>query len=160
MTRQREQLKERLGKINLTNKRCIDWGSGAKPAARYLKHQQCKWLCLDKNKDIIQNYRDWRLPYKVVDIVDLQYRPTYDVAFCLEVLEHTLYPRTVISNIYGSLKKGGTLYLSVPFLFPIHADEDYWRFTEHGLRHLLKEFTEVEIEPLEEESGYWVEAVK
>jgi 2-polyprenyl-3-methyl-5-hydroxy-6-metoxy-1,4-benzoquinol methylase len=160
VTRQREQLKEKLGQITLKKKKCIDWGSGAKPAARYVQHSDCKWLCVDKNPDIVDNYRNWKLTYKVADIESLQYKPTYDVAFCLEVLEHTLYPRIVVSNIYGSLKKGGVLYLSVPFLFPIHAEEDYWRFTEHGLRHLLKEFSSVSIVSFEEECGYWVRAVK
>ena len=161
MTRQREQLKEKLGKIKLNKKKCIDWGSGAKPAARYLgEAKDCKWQCIDKNPDIVDNYKTWGLPYKVADIDNLQYEAIYDVAFCLEVLEHTLAPRMVVSNIYGSLKPGGKLYLSVPFLFPIHAEEDYWRFTEHGLRVILNQFKDVKIEAFENECGYWVEAAK
>lgn len=160
MTRQREQLKERLAKINLKGKKCIDWGSGAKPAARYVNASGCEWLCLDKNPDIIDNYRNWKLPYKVEDITAYQTEKKYDVAFCLEVLEHVLFPRLVINNVYDSLKSGGKLYLSVPFLFPIHSDEDYWRFTENGLRHLLVRFCSIKIEKLEDSSGYWVEAKK
>lgn len=156
---QREQLRAKLEAITLDNKKCIDWGSGAKPAAKYVKHTKCKWHCVDKNKDLVQQYKELKLKLEVKDIATYQPKG-FDVAFCLEVLEHTLYPRIIINNIYGSLKKGGKLYLSVPFLFEVHSDEDYWRFTKYGLEHLLKEFSEFTIESFENETGYWVEATK
>jgi SAM-dependent methyltransferase len=63
---------------------------------------------------------------------------TYDYVVCTEVLEHTLRPWDAVNEIYRILKRGGTLFLSVPFNFRIHGPlPDCWRFTEHGLQILL-----------------------
>jgi 2-polyprenyl-3-methyl-5-hydroxy-6-metoxy-1,4-benzoquinol methylase len=162
VTRQREQLKERLAKIELSGKRVVDWGSGAKPAMRYIQHENCHFTTIDKNPDIIPDRRGQE--HLVRDIASADLDDTliddFDVAFCLEVLEHTLDPQMVVTNIWLSLHRKGKLYLSVPFMFPIHSDEDYWRFTEHGLRYLLRNFSQVDIQPLGDLTGYWVEATK
>lgn len=158
---QREQLRAKLEAITIENKHCIDWGSGAKPAFKYVNHTNCYWLCLDKNKDLYGYYESIRLPYLVADIETwYDSEPYADICFCLEVLEHTLNPAKVIGNIHDTMVKGGKLYLSVPFLYPEHGDEDYWRFTKNGLKVLLKDFSEVNIEAFEGDSGYWVEATK
>lgn len=39
---------------------------------------------------------------------------TFDVVFCLEVLEHVQNPKRVIENIFKQLKEGGYLICSVP----------------------------------------------
>lgn len=162
MTRQREQLKEHLAKINLKDKRVVDWGSGAKPAMRYIQHENCHFTTIDKNPLIVQDRRGQEHLVRDIASADLDDKliDDFDVAFCLEVLEHTLDPQMVVTNIWLSLHRKGKLYLSVPFLFPIHAEEDYWRFTEHGLRYLLRDFKDIQVEELEGASGYWVEATK
>jgi SAM-dependent methyltransferase len=74
----------------------------------------------------------------------------YDYVVCTEVLEHTLQPFAAIQEIRRILKYGGFLFLSVPFNFRIHGPlPDCWRFTEHGLRALLQNFTILELNPLE-----------
>jgi SAM-dependent methyltransferase len=66
---------------------------------------------------------------------------SFDAVFLLEVLEHVATPDLAISEIYRVLAPGGVLVLSTPFLFEIHeAPHDYFRFTEHGLRLLLRGF--------------------
>jgi hypothetical protein len=66
--------------------------------------------------------------------------------FCTEVLEHTLQPFDAVRELHRILTPGGRLVLSVPFNFRIHGPlPDCWRFTEHGLRALLRDF---EIEEL------------
>jgi SAM-dependent methyltransferase len=71
----------------------------------------------------------------------------YDVVIFTEVLEHTLNPFAAINEIHRILKKGGVLVMTTPFNFRIHNPlPDCWRFSEHGLRELLKKFTSVEIE--------------
>lgn len=75
---------------------------------------------------------------------------TFDVIVCTEVLEHTLDPFAAINEIHRILKKGGKLLLSTPFDFRIHGPlPDCWRFTEHGLQALLKQYSSVKICPLE-----------
>jgi SAM-dependent methyltransferase len=65
----------------------------------------------------------------------LPFKPScFDTVLCTEVLEHTKKPFQVINEVTRVLKPGGTLILSVPFIYPLHeAPNDYWRFTPHGL---------------------------
>lgn len=74
----------------------------------------------------------------------------FDVVVCTEVLEHTLDPFAAVATLRRILKPGGVLCLSTPFNFRIHGPlPDCWRFSEHGLRALLKNFTIDELVPLE-----------
>ena len=46
------------------------------------------------------------------------------------------------------MKPGGVCILSTRFIYPYHADpQDYYRFTEDALAHLLRAFSHVEIHP-------------
>lgn len=63
---------------------------------------------------------------------------TADVALLFEVLEHIDAPERVLGEISRVLRPGGELYISVPFIYPIHdAPNDYWRFTRYGIERLL-----------------------
>jgi len=80
---------------------------------------------------------------------------TFDIVVCTEVLEHTLNPFSAVAEMYRMLKFNGTLLLSTPFDFRIHGPlPDCWRFTEHGLRALLAQFSRVDITPLENEGRF------
>lgn len=70
----------------------------------------------------------------------------YDIVVCSEVIEHLHSPHLAIDNIYKALKKGGKLIVTIPFMFPIHADPfDFVRYTKAGLRNLLKMFDSVDV---------------
>lgn len=74
----------------------------------------------------------------------------YDGVVCTEVLEHTRQPFDAVQNIFNILKPGGWAFISTPFNFRIHGPlPDCWRFTEHGLRELFKDFKIVELLSLE-----------
>lgn len=78
------------------------------------------------------------------------YSNSFGLVVCTEVIEHTLQPFDAIKEIHRVLKPGGILLLSTPFNFRIHGPlPDCWRFTEHGLRALLKEFEIIELTALE-----------
>ena len=63
-----------------------------------------------------------------------------DVVLVFEVLEHVTNPADVCAELARVLRNRGKLYLSTPFLYPIHdAPHDYQRLTIHGLRHLLNQ---------------------
>ncbi|MEO0596145.1 MAG: class I SAM-dependent methyltransferase [Chloroflexota bacterium] len=67
---------------------------------------------------------------------------------CLEVLEHCHTPQQVIDEFYRVLQPNGTLILTTRFIFPIHdAPHDYYRYTQYGLQHLMRDFSEVTIVP-------------
>jgi len=70
----------------------------------------------------------------------------YDIVVMTEVIEHVLNPFSAIDEIYRILKKNGLLLLTTPFNFRIHGPlPDCWRFTEYGLKILLKKFNEIVI---------------
>lgn len=79
----------------------------------------------------------------------------FDIVVCTEVLEHTLNPFLAIEEIFRILKQDGVLLMSTPFDFRIHGPlPDCWRFTEHGIRALLKEFDQIEINSLPNEDRF------
>lgn len=56
---------------------------------------------------------------------------SYDAAIMGELLEHTPDPLPVLKEAHRILKPGGTLLVTVPFMYPVHADpHDYGRYTE------------------------------
>lgn len=65
----------------------------------------------------------------------------YDTAFCLEVTEYLWDPVQALKNIRYFLKDGGDLYISFPFLYPLHPPTgmDYMRYTKYGVVKLLYE---------------------
>ncbi len=75
---------------------------------------------------------------------------TYDVVICMEVLEHTLQPFDAVKEIRRILKPGGLLLASTPLNFRVHGPaNDCFRFTEHGIKVLMKDFDDVNIRILE-----------
>jgi SAM-dependent methyltransferase len=73
----------------------------------------------------------------------------FDVVICAELLEHVPEPRRVVFEAARVLCPGGTLVITAPFLYPIHADPyDFGRYTDTYWRHVLSEagFVVVRIE--------------
>lgn len=78
-------------------------------------------------------------------VVDLEERAALsirDVQFahieCVSVLEHSRRPWLVAQNLELLLLTEGTLFLTVPFVWRVHAyPSDYWRFTLEGVRLLF-----------------------
>jgi len=92
-----------------------------------------RWLYLNLN------------PVTVPDIVaDGAHMPlasgAIDTVVCLETLEHVNDPQLVICEMARVLHDGGTLLLSVPFLYRIHAaPHDLWRFTEYQVQRMVQQ---------------------
>lgn len=64
----------------------------------------------------------------------------FDHIECLSVLEHSRRPWLLAANLQKLLVKGGTLYLSVPFVWRFHDyPSDYFRFTAEGVKSLFTE---------------------
>lgn len=144
----REDIRAYLESLTVSGE-VIDWGCGAKPVQKYVQGK-ANFHTIDSNSSVSPNV--------VADITEPIYMTQADHAFCMEVLEHVLYPQKVIDNIYSNLKKGGILHLSVPFMFPKHGEEDYWRFTDRGLIHLARKFQRAKVWEITD--GYLMEAVK
>jgi SAM-dependent methyltransferase len=92
-------------------------------------------------------------PPGAVDLLgDLERLPFADASLdgvvCTHVLEHLGDARTGFGEIARVVKPGGTVYVEVPFLFPLHPDPlDRHRWTLDGLRHELRAFEELEAGP-------------
>lgn len=153
----REGIREYLKDVRLKGL-VVDWGCGTKPINNYLASDPLfdyKFFGIDK------------LAHVGADLVANLCQPIFlkekaDMAFCLEVLEHVKEPTKVLENIYNNLKQGCPFYFSVPFLYPVHSEEDYWRFTDQGLRLLLEDagFEVIEILPTENNAGWVGKAIK
>lgn len=90
---------------------------------------------------------------------------TYDAIFCSGVLEHVDDCVGAVAECWRVLKPGGVFLLGVPFAQPLHrAPQDFWRFTEYGVRYLLRMFSVQDIRAIGSDekapSAYWVRAVK
>jgi SAM-dependent methyltransferase len=63
-----------------------------------------------------------------------------DLVVCTQVLEHVPRPLQLLEECGRVLKPGGWLIVSAPFYWPLHEEpHDYFRYTRHGLEHLLRE---------------------
>ncbi|MBM3157990.1 MAG: class I SAM-dependent methyltransferase [Chloroflexi bacterium] len=81
-----------------------------------------------------------QLPHVQADVEHLPLKDiVFDTVVCLEVLEYAIHPQAALSEIRRVLKHDGKLILATPFLHRTDTSHDYWRFTEHSLRHLLAE---------------------
>ncbi|MFZ0608365.1 MAG: class I SAM-dependent methyltransferase [Xanthobacteraceae bacterium] len=72
-----------------------------------------------------------------------------DSVLLTEVLEHCPQPDEVLQEIARVMKPGGFLFLTVPFIWPIHTvPHDEYRYTPFALRRLLDEagFLDAKIE--------------
>lgn len=57
---------------------------------------------------------------------------------CLSVLEHSRKPWLLAANLQRLLPVGGTIFITVPFVWRVHNyPSDYWRFTADGLKALF-----------------------
>ena len=85
----------------------------------------------------------------------LPVRPnSLDWVLATEVLEHVPEPQLALTAVFESLRPGGRLALSVPFIHPVHeAPQDFRRWTQYGLARELAQagFSSVQITPL----GAW-----
>jgi SAM-dependent methyltransferase len=66
-----------------------------------------------------------------------------DGVLCSEVLEHVPAYQLALSEIARVLKPGGRLLITSPFLYLIHGEQDYWRFTPNGFKLLLREHFDI-----------------
>jgi SAM-dependent methyltransferase len=63
-----------------------------------------------------------------------------DTVLLTEVLEHCSDPARVLNEVSRVLRPGGSLFLTVPFIWPIHSlPQDEFRYTPFALRRLLEQ---------------------
>jgi predicted SAM-dependent methyltransferase len=124
---------ESFGKLvaESNNKDCLQIG------VRKARHAP-NWISVDlydRSDYIDYNY----------DIHDLKFEDEkFDVVVCNAILEHVENPARAIGELHRVLRKGGVIWVEVPFNQPYHpSPDDYWRVSLEGMRIWMKDFTEI-----------------
>lgn len=80
------------------------------------------------------------------DIHNLKFKNnTFDYIACIAILEHVEDPIKAVKELYRVLKKGGEIWIEIPFNQPYHpSPNDYWRVTPEGMKILMKQFQEID----------------
>lgn len=131
----------------------VDIGCGKKPYAAMTRGMVERHIGVD--------FPDTSHGLTDVDVVASAYHTTLadrmaDTVLCTTVLEHLEQPQDAIDEMLRILKPGGYVLLSAPLFWHLHEEpRDFFRYTKHGLRHLLETsgFEVVEVNPL---SGFIV----
>jgi ubiquinone/menaquinone biosynthesis C-methylase UbiE len=128
---------------SLAHGRVLEIGSGRNDYgedAYSLKHKfpsTCDFVQSDFNADF---------GHLVVDVTRMDFDAEFDAILCMSVLEHVDRFWEAIPRMQRALKPGGRLILSVPMSFPYHDEPaDYYRFTTHGVRYLLRDYSDAQI---------------
>ena len=122
----------------------LDVGCGQKPHRDLFpeiqNYQGIDFAAFSANKDFQsggpdvafpENYtRDWILPFPDC---------AFDHAAAFEVAEHHPRPDRLLSELVRIIQPGGFIYLSWPFIFPLHEEpHDHFRYTHHQMARLAE----------------------
>ena len=129
----------------------LDAGAGTAPYRELFAH--CEYLTADWSASVHPGARDADIVASLDELPVSDH--TFEAVLNTQVLEHVADPRKVASELFRVLVPGGRLWLTVPLTWPLHEEPyDFWRFTSHGLRHLL-EGAGFRVERLEPRGGYF-----
>lgn len=131
----RQQLVKYLGNVDVTGKRVLDIGSGDKSpykVTKWVKGKPSEYITLDVDESLD--------PVFVMDLnhsfdINLDHPIVSDYVFCLEVLEHCFDPVQAMTNLLYITRE--RLYLSTPFINPIHDNWDYLRYTDEWFEKVI-----------------------
>lgn len=134
------EIKKLASQINKENINILEIGCGGKSYKKFFPKSE--WITTDINETEDSD--------EIADVTQLRYeKNSFDVVFCISVLEHVFEYEKAISEMHRVLKKNGMLVLQMPFAYPIHdAPNDFWRFTSFSFKKILSAFTNVKIKPL------------
>ncbi|HEX6166563.1 MAG TPA: methyltransferase domain-containing protein [Acidimicrobiales bacterium] len=100
----------------------------------------------DASNEFVQSDIDATHGHLIVDVTTMDFQDEWDLILCVSVVEHLPDFWTAASRIHRSLRPGGRAVVVAPMCFPYHDEpHDYWRFTVHGVRHMLADFDRVDV---------------
>jgi ubiquinone/menaquinone biosynthesis C-methylase UbiE len=119
-----------------TGQALLDLGAGTKPYASLYE----PYFAASTSVDVDYSPHDIAGVDTIASADDLPFKDaSFDCVVCTEVLEHCRRPETVLGEISRVLRPGGRLFLTTPFLRPLHEmPHDYFRFTPSSLRDLAE----------------------
>ncbi len=116
--------------------RILDVGCGTKPYRELFLTSEYVGLEIDtpenrRNKNADFFYSGTEFPFQDQE---------FDVVITSQVLEHVFDPGAFAMEIHRVLKVGGTLLLTVPFIWEEHEQPyDFGRYSSFGIAHLLRQ---------------------
>lgn len=121
---------------------CVDVGSGNAIYKDVISEKVDEYIMVDKSSVHNHMFQTSKEKFIDADIKDLPFDDnSVDSIILTQVLEHIDEPHKAMSEVSRILKKDGVLILSVPFIYQAHATPyDYFRFSEYGLKNLLKDY--------------------
>lgn len=129
-----------------------DLGCGERPFESYILQYADSYVGVDWGSSQHESKADITADLNESVPVDDQ---VADTVISISVLEHLHSPLAMLKEAHRILRPGGTLLLQVPFMWHIHEEpHDYYRYTRHGLEHVLGQagFREIGIHAT---SGFW-----
>ncbi len=111
----------------------LDYGAGNSPWQDSLNYKTYK------RADILQNQKkniDIIIPFNgILPVPD----ESYDSILLMDVLEHIPNTDLALSEIFRMLRKDGSLFISLPFIYREHETPfDFFRFTSFGVSFVLE----------------------
>jgi SAM-dependent methyltransferase len=113
----------------------LDAGAGNSPYKRHFSHTRYE------SADFCQVDKEYGEITYVCDLTTIPVEDNrFDLVLCSQVLEHIPEPEKVLKELFRVLKPGGTLWLTAPLFYEEHETPyDFYRYTQYGLKYLLKE---------------------
>ncbi len=130
-------------------KNILDIGGGFKFQKELQKYKE---LFKESNYQVLDKEPSFN-PDIVGDVCQMPFEDgSFDAVICKAVLEHIQEPKKAAREIFRVLKPGGKGLIYLPFLYPYHAHkgvyQDYFRYTEDGVKYLFEDFKVIEICPV------------
>jgi len=124
---------------NLRPRRILDVGCGLKPYESILKEDGATYLGFDNPVTLTSAGHKATRADVFGDNLSLPFpAASFDMVVCTQVIEHSPEPGQLVREIARVIEPGGHLLLTGPMTWPLHEEPyDFFRFTNHGLRHLL-----------------------
>lgn len=137
---------EKLKEIASKSKIILDVGGGKRFQKGMQKYQELFKNHDYKTLDCVADYQ----PDILGDIKNIPLKnESVDAIICRAVLEHVDDPFQAVAEMHRILKPDGQCLISLPFLYPYHAEKgfygDYFRYTKDGVKLLFKDFSKTEI---------------
>lgn len=143
--------------------------------ARYLKRDDRVYDLGCGTKPFSDFFSENKISYVGIDVIDGFYGVTTldvvgtadavpladsvaDAVVSSQVIEHLPDPEAAIEEARRVLKQGGLMFVSFPFVYPLHAaPRDYFRYSSHGFEAMCDRHG-FEIVEQHHQGGFWYAA--
>lgn len=126
----------------------LDVGCGIKPYEKLYSPYVEQYIGLEYSPE--SGYRGNKADF-CADAAELPLADeSVDTILCTEVMEHVPNPEKTIAEFARVLRRGGTIIVTAPFVYPIHDKYDFFRYSPDGIATIMKRhhLTVEEVKPL------------